>query len=101
MTLQEQFKEYESLKLEARRIDTRLEELKPAILEAIPEGKEITTEQGVFSVQKRTTWKYSPAVEATEKELKKMKAEEQAKGTATGTEVPTLYYKELPKETTE
>lgn len=90
----EVFEEYESLKLEEKKIKERLDELKPSIIEAVPEDKEIQLTYGFIKVQNRSTWKFSPAVDEAKKEVKKLEAEEKAKGIATSTTAPVVYYKE-------
>lgn len=83
---------YETLKLEIKEREEELERLKPVVLPLIPEDKELLTEKGYFYIQNRPTWTFTKSVEDHEKELKKMKAQEKARGIATSVDVPTLYY---------
>ena len=87
------FEEYEELKLQAKEIEEKLKELQPIVMAAVPEGKEIAANHGVFYLQNRSTWKYSAKLQAVESDLKDQKKEEQAKGIAEATVQSTLYYK--------
>jgi hypothetical protein len=90
----EAFKEYEVLKLESKKIEDRIKELQPTILSAVPEDAEVKGEYGVFTVQKRAKWKHTDTVDNLEQELKVLKADEIARGDATATYTPTLYWRE-------
>lgn len=93
------FEEYEDLMIKKREIETRLDEIKPYLIPAVPEDKNLVTERGYFYIQKRSSWKFSPAVDQADKALKKMQADEKRDGTATATYAETLYYKTgEPKE---
>ena len=70
--MEEKLKQYAELKIEEKRITDLLESLKPEIKEYI-EGQgvdKLPTSLGTFTLGARTTWKYSPAVEALQKEEK-------------------------------
>lgn len=84
---------YENLKIEIREREEEIERLKPLILPLIPEDKELLTEKGYFYIQNRPVWIFTEDVENKEKELKKLKASEKARGIATQEPSPTLYYK--------
>lgn len=92
------FQEYEKLKLEIKEKETRLKELAPTVIEAIPEGQEVATEQGVFLVQYRSKWEYTDRVKELASRLKEAQAEEQATGDAEEERLPVLYYKAKKKE---
>ena len=89
----EAFEQYENLKLEIKEAEEKLAELKPIIIDNIPDDKEIQAKHGIFLIQKRAVWKYSEQVKDLEIEVKELKKEEQAKGIADKEEIPTLYYK--------
>lgn len=81
--------EYEELKITVKQAEERMAELKPTILEAIPEGTRVDVVNGFFELKKRDNWKFSPEVESQEKALKDTKADAIAKGEATNN--PTYY----------
>ena len=92
--------EYEELKIKAKEIDKRLEELKEIILPAMPE-EPINGHKGYFEMKKKTTWKYSPELTQEAEELKKKQGDEVAKGIATAKITTFLQYnegKEIPTE---
>ena len=93
MTIQEKLQKYESLKLQIKEAEEVIKELQPDIIDAIPEDKEVAGEFGYFVVQDRPKWEFSEAVKEAELVVKKLKKEEKAKGVATATPRPTLYYK--------
>lgn len=98
----DKMKRYEDLKIEVKKMTEEIDLLKEEIQPYIPEDKEVQSDRGYFYIQKRPTWKYSPEVDEKEKDLKKLKAHEQAAGIAEVTMVPTLYYKEgAPDEESE
>lgn len=80
---------YAELKIQSKKITEEIEELNPHIKEYIlKEGVDkLPTTMGTFSVESRSTWKYSPAVE-------KLQDEEKAKGIAK--QVTTTSLKFLP-----
>ena len=73
--------------------EEELKKLQPLILPLVPEDKELLTPTGYFYIQKRSSYKYSDALEAEEEKLEKMKTEEKAKGIAEVSFKSTLYYK--------
>lgn len=89
----EAFEEYENLKIKTAEIAEKLDELRPVIMPHVPIDKEVAGAHGVFYIQERTKWKYSPELEQRKKDLKKDEGEAQAKGEADKTSAPTLYYK--------
>src|SRR5260221_192012 len=79
------FEEYEVLKVQIKKMEERMEELKPILLESMPpDGEQVEGQYGVFRLQAKTTWKFSPEVEDMRKELKKKEADEKARGIAAG-----------------
>ena len=93
MELTNAFSRYEELKAIIAKAEVELDELKPTIVAAVPEGKEVEGAAGVFTVQNRATWTYSKDHEAKKNELKTIEEEEKAKGIATAKYTPVLYYK--------
>lgn len=92
--------EYEELKIDEKKIATRLEELKEIILPSIGE-EPINARSGYFEVKKKTTWKYSPELKVKQEEVKKLEKDEVAKGIASASVSTYLQYnhgKELPTE---
>lgn len=92
--------EYESLKIDEKRVKERLEELKEIILPSIGD-EPVNARSGYFEIKKKTMWKYSPELESKQEEVKKLEKDEVAKGIATPTVSTYLQYnhgKELPTE---
>ena len=92
--------EYEKLKIEAKKIDKRLDELKEIIVPSMPE-EPINGHSGYFEMKKKTMWNYSPALVKEAEELKKKQGDEVAKGIATPKITLFLQYnegKEVPTE---
>lgn len=81
--------EYEELKISVKRAEERMTELKPILLEVVPEGTKVNAASGYFEQKKRDNWKFAPAIVEQEKELKDAKAAAIAKGEATNN--PTFY----------
>lgn len=86
------FTHYEELKIQIKELEAECEALQPEIIPAIAEGTEVAGNYGVFVVQKRGTWKYSPAVTRVQETIKELQAEEKAKGIAKATYKETLVY---------
>ncbi len=76
-------KKYEALKLEAKVIEEQIKALQPEVIPYIPEGSEVQTDQGSFSVARKTEYVYSPELQTDEVSLKERKALEVQTGTAT------------------
>jgi len=74
--------EYENLKLGIKEAETRLDELKPLLLQMIKPDQVIATDQGSFTVKSRPKWSYSVDTDNIEKSLKIRKKQEEADGTA-------------------
>lgn len=89
-------KSYAQLKSEAKRIDFALKELAPLILKEMAEADldKVPTSLGNFSVKKMKKWTYSEKVEEIKLALDERKADEEATGTATFTEMPILEFRE-------
>lgn len=80
---------YEELKLTVKRAEEEMAELKPVLLEVIPEGTKVNATTGFFELKKRDNWKFEPVINEQEKALKDAKAAAIAKGEATNN--PTYY----------
>lgn len=72
LTIEEKLKRYAELKAEEKIIAEGIDTLKPAIKEYIESQgvDKVPTSMGIFSLENRSTWKYSPAVEELQKEEK-------------------------------
>ena len=90
--IKEVFRRYEELKAAIKDAETQIEALKPQILEAIPEGKDVKGEYGTFHVQLRPTWKFSATHKAMKEDLKKLEDDEKAKGIAMPSYASILVY---------
>ena len=80
---------YEELKIVVKDAEAQMAELKPIVLEAVPEGTKINASQGYFERKKRDNWKFGPGIELQEKALKEAKEGAVARGEATNN--PTVY----------
>lgn len=86
--------EFEDLKLEERKIKVRLEEIKPILLDMVPdEGYDL--KYGSLKIRPYTVWHYSDIVTDLEAELEVRKEIEKAEGMATAVAKPTLRYDEF------
>lgn len=83
---------YEEIKMAIADLEKEAEALKPDIVAIIPEGKNVETEYGVFSVQNRATWKFSADHKKMKDGLKELEEIEKSKGIAKATYNPILYY---------
>ena len=97
----EKLSSYETLKIAAKELDTKIEELKLEITEMIPDGATIKGLRGEFFIQIRNDWKYGPDLTRQENALKQLKKEEQAKGIAEAIPKKVLVYKEFEKKSDE
>lgn len=86
------FARYEELKQLVREANAEIENLKPTIMEAVPEGVEVKGANGMFTVRTRSSWKYTDKVKQFEKNLKQLKADEEATGDAEQVLSHVLYY---------
>lgn len=83
MTPKETLQAYESLKRQEKSIKQQLEELKPLVLDIVPEDKEIALEFGtIVRSPGRISWKYSTQIKQREEALKEDKKLEEQNGTA-------------------
>ena len=96
----ENLKEYAGLKIKEKEIKLRIEELNPLIKqEMIDLGLDkVPTTIGNFNIKKTKKWSYSQAVAAAKDSLDRIKAAEEADGTATYVEVEQLEFRESKNE---
>lgn len=76
-------KRYEELKLEIKAREAELEELRPMLVQYVPEDTTVHTTYGSLSLNRRTTYTYSLDTQLAEDALKATKAREVQDGTAT------------------
>ena len=92
---------YAELKQIVTEAEAQLDELKPQVIEMMGDNDAIETDFGTFSLSKRRTWTYSPAITEREKQLKVDKKLEEQLGTAQYVENPILIYKNNAQSTRE
>lgn len=80
---------YEELKIVVKDAEAQMAELKPIVLEAVPEDAKVNASQGYFERKKRDNWTFGPVIQLQEKALKEAKEGAVAKGEATNN--PTFY----------
>lgn len=90
--------EYEELKIEEKRVKTRLEELKEIVSQSVPEGEVVNGKQGVFTLKRRDNYTYTPETTQIAEDLKARQEEEVAKGLATVTPTFFVEYKQKSSE---
>jgi len=83
--IKNKFKEYEELKIKAKSIEERLNDLKPLLVDSIPEDTSIEASFGKFSLKRRTEWKYTDNTLRMQTELKEIQKVEQQTGEAEAT----------------
>lgn len=76
------FAKYESIKIQIKKLEAELNEIKPLIEEYVPEDKKVPGEYGVFSKTKKSKWIFSQFVKDKEEQLDELKEVEKADGTA-------------------
>ena len=81
--------EYEGLKIEEKRIETRLKEVKEVLAPTVGDDEKLNCRYGVIELKKRDKWTYTPPTQQMAEDLKTKQQEEVAKGEATNT--PTFY----------
>lgn len=88
------FQEYAELKLEEKRIELRINELKGQVIEEMQaEGVDKQpTPLGNFTLSLTKKWKYSGAVKEADEFMKNLKEKEKQDGTAECTEVAELKF---------
>ena len=93
----DRIEEFVSLTEQKRRLDQRLNELKPSIISELEthEAKKVSQGDVVVQLCSRKVWIYSDAVEKAEKVLKKQKMIEQLGKVATFSETKYLTVKGL------
>ena len=97
--LKQKFYRLENIKLEMASLSVEEEELKAELAPLVPEGKTIETQNGSFSVARRSKWQYSDLTQQRQKEVKAMEKEEQANGKAVETKGdPYIVYRSNKEE---
>lgn len=78
------FRKYAALKIEEKRIKAELELLNPVIKDLMQKANadKVPSDWGTFTLKPVSVWKYSKAVDALEKKVDKLKAQEKAEGIA-------------------
>ena len=82
-TNDEKLLEYEELKMEAKKLAVRIDELKPEVLEIIGEEEKVNCKHGFIERKSRPKYTYSPDTTKLALDLKDTQKEEVAKGIAT------------------
>lgn len=83
MTLDERLSLYEQLAKDKKKIEEKMDELKPEILEELQDDQTIARpDGGRFSVGYRANWKYSEELEEKLNEIEALQKEEQIEGVA-------------------
>lgn len=77
------FLKYENLQTEIKMLEAERDELKPMLIPYVPEGGDLKTDDGTFTVRAKTTYVHSMEVQADEEELKAKKQREIQEGVAT------------------
>jgi hypothetical protein len=90
------YKEYAEAKQAIKDLETKADLMKKAILHDLEERgvKCEKKEFGSFSLVSKKSWKYTPAVEKLNEDLKMLQFEEQEKGIAKASESHYLMFKE-------
>ncbi len=95
MNNQEKIKRYEQLKIEEKKIQAELKELKPEVESAIPEDvAEVELEHGKLVWKTRPFWAFSPVVQELEDKVSERREYEIAEGIATKTEKKFIEYRQ-------
>jgi hypothetical protein len=97
MTPQEVLTQAAQIKLQIRNLEEEYKNLEQEIIRAVselnPEGKKVDVgDLGRFSVSLRKVWEYSDKVITLAADLKQLKAEEEATGVASYTEIPSIKF---------
>ncbi len=79
------FLEYAETKEAIADLELKLEELKPQLIDLIPDDTKIDAGTGVFTRGYRKVWRYTQATKELEAQLKETKKEEEQTGIASFT----------------
>lgn len=89
--------EYAALKVEMRKNEKRLKELKPTVesvlLRVDAVDNPVQTKLGKFTLRIRRLWTYSDELTALDEQVKQAKKNEEATGLATYEEAKDVYFK--------
>lgn len=97
MTPQEILTRAAEVKLKIRTLEEEYKDLEPEIIQAVaelnPDANKVDVGMlGRFSISQRKVWEYSDNVLTLTADLKQLKADEEATGVATYTEVPSIKF---------
>lgn len=82
-TKQALFHEYEEAKRSIKELEEKIKEIKPLLLQHIPEDTEMDTGTAVFTLSKgKPRWTYSDSTIGLDKDLKEIKKTEEQTGVA-------------------
>ena len=92
----ELYKKYVDLRFQLRDLEEKEKSLKEEILADLQNNKvdKVETDFGAFTVCKKLSWSYSPAIKSKEEGLKIAKLKEQERGIAESSETNYLMFKE-------
>ena len=82
----ELFTQYEEIQMAIKELEQQRDQLKPLLVEHIPEDSVVKTDNGSFTIKRRNKWTYSSPLQELEADLKDKQKEERQSGIAT--EVP-------------
>lgn len=89
-------RKYATIKQEIKRLETEEDEMKPLIsdlvLELNPDDRTVATDFGVFTIVPKRKYSYSDDIIQAEEDVKTLKKEAEAKGTAAFVEQPYLKF---------
>lgn len=94
----ELFQRYEKIMNDIKVLEEERDQLKPLLIQHIPEDSVVQTEHGRFSLKRRSTWKYSVQLEDDMFLIKERQAEEKQEGIAK--EIPGAPYVEYRAKVT-
>jgi hypothetical protein len=89
---------YEEAKLQEKRAQAILEELKPILAAELKEDEAVKTDRGTLYLQAKRKFTYSELTQEQEKALKEAKKREEADGTAQEEQTFIVVYKEDKQE---
>lgn len=91
------FEEYAQLMIQKNEIESKIDELKPQVLESLKneEDEKVTNTYGRLSIMRRKSWTYPEFVKQQEELYKTAKAKSESEGTATFTTSETVMFKQI------
>jgi hypothetical protein len=94
----ELIRDFETVKLGIKSLEAKEKEMKPLIWNLLEPDVKIQLTQGKLYLKPMPKWNFSPAVTELEEEVKTLKAEEKASGTAEMVQNYVVEYREDKKE---